>query len=153
MNWSCKLTLCQREWDGGGGQPPVTSEVRAQSNKVSRPWVFGGRCLRISRGTPEARSCLCVCRASFLKTFAMSGVPLAGSWHPSHSKYHFPMTQETTLQMTITKWSVLKLYWSYSLKPQMEEIYIQSKKKQDLQLTVAQIMSSLLQNSGLNWSK
>ena len=28
-----------------------------------------------------------------------------------------------------------------------------ARKKQDLQLTVAQIMSSLLQNSGLNWSK
>jgi len=41
----------QRERDGGGGQPPVKSEVRAQSNKVGRLWFFcGGRCLRISRG-------------------------------------------------------------------------------------------------------
>ena len=79
INWSCKLTLYQREWDGGGGQPPVKSEVRAQSSKVGRLWYFGGKCSRISRGTPEARSHLCVCRASFLMTFAMSGVPLAGS--------------------------------------------------------------------------
>ena len=79
INWSCKLTLCQRERDGGGGQPPVKSEVRAQSNKVGRLCFLGGRCSRISRGTPEARSHLCVCRASFLMTFAMSGVPLAGS--------------------------------------------------------------------------
>ena len=79
INWSCKLTLYQREWDGGGGQPPVKSEVRAQSSKVGRLWYFGGRCSRISRGTPEARSHLCVCRASFLMTFAMSGVPLVGS--------------------------------------------------------------------------
>ena len=41
INWSCKLTLCQRERDGGGGQPPVKSEVRAQSNKVGRLWLLG----------------------------------------------------------------------------------------------------------------
>ena len=33
----------------------------------------------------------------------------------------------------------------------MEKLYGQQ--KQDLELTVAQIMSSLLQNSGLNWRK
>ena len=41
INWSCKLTLCQRERDGGGGQPPVKSEVRAQGNKVGRLWFWG----------------------------------------------------------------------------------------------------------------
>ena len=41
INWSCKLTLCQRERDGGGGQPPVKSEVRAQSSKVGRLWFLG----------------------------------------------------------------------------------------------------------------
>ena len=41
INWSCKLTLCQREPDGGRGQPPVKSEVRAQSNKVGRLWFLG----------------------------------------------------------------------------------------------------------------
>ena len=40
INWSCKLTLGQRGRDGGGGQPPVKSEVRAQSNKVGRLWFF-----------------------------------------------------------------------------------------------------------------
>ena len=45
MNWSCKLTLGQRERDGGGGQPPVKSEVRAQSNTVGRLWFFGGEML------------------------------------------------------------------------------------------------------------
>ena len=34
--------------------------------------------LEDSRGTPEARSHLCVCRASFLMTFAMGRVPHAG---------------------------------------------------------------------------
>src|SRR5574337_1095326 len=42
MNWSCKLTLRQRERDGGGGQPPVKSEVRAQSNTVGRLRFFWG---------------------------------------------------------------------------------------------------------------
>ena len=40
---------------------------------------LGGRCSRISRGTPEARSRLCVCRASFLMTFVTSGMSLSGS--------------------------------------------------------------------------
>ena len=79
INWSCKLTLCQRERDGGGGQPLVKSEVTAQSNKVGRLWFFGGRCSRIFRGTPEAQSRLCICRNSFLMTFVMSGVPLTSS--------------------------------------------------------------------------
>jgi len=51
--------------------------VRAQSSKVGR-LRLGDRCSRISRGTPEARSRLCVCRASFLMTFAMGGGPHAG---------------------------------------------------------------------------
>ena len=34
-----------------------------------------------NRGFPEAWSCLCVCQASFLMTFAMGGVPHAGSQH------------------------------------------------------------------------
>ena len=42
MNWSCKLTLGQRKRDGGGGQPPVKSEVRAQSNTVGRLRFFWG---------------------------------------------------------------------------------------------------------------
>ena len=39
---------------------------------------MGGRCSRISRGTPEARSHLCVCPASFLMTFARGGAPNPG---------------------------------------------------------------------------
>ena len=34
-----------------------------------------------NRGFPEARSCLCVCLASFLMTFAKGGVPHPGSRH------------------------------------------------------------------------
>ena len=41
IDWSFKLTPYQREQDGGGGQPPVKSEVRAQSSKTGRLWVWG----------------------------------------------------------------------------------------------------------------
>ena len=34
-----------------------------------------------NRGFPEAWSCLCICQASFLMTFAMGRVPHAGPWH------------------------------------------------------------------------
>ena len=77
IHWSCKLTLFSER--GSGGQPPVKSEVqvKAQSRKQADSG-FGGRRSRISRGAPEARTRLCVCRASFLMTFAMGGVPHAG---------------------------------------------------------------------------
>ena len=69
-----------------------------------------------------------------------------------HSKHHLPKTKEMTLQMDITRWSISKSNWLYSLQPKMEKLYIVSK-KQDLELTAAQTISSLLQNSGLNWRK
>jgi len=42
-------------------------------------------------------------------------------------------------------------YGLCSLQPKMEELY--SQQKQDQELTVAQIMNSLLPNSDLNWRK
>ena len=106
INWSCKLTLYQRERDGGGGQPPVKSEGRAQSNKVGRLWFLGGRCSRISGGTPEARSRLCVCRASFIMTFATGRVPHDGSLqrttikkkHHNEGKRKYPENTEPFLK-------------------------------------------------------
>ena len=55
INWSCKLTLCQRERDGGGGggQPPVKSEVRVQSNKVGRLWFLGVDAREYPGGLPR----------------------------------------------------------------------------------------------------
>ena len=47
--------------------------------------------------------------------------------------------------MDITRWSILKSDWLYGV--------LYSQQKQDLELTVAEIMSSSLQNSGLNWRK
>ena len=65
--------------------------------------------------------------------------------HTGHSKHPLPTTQEKTLHMDITRWSTPKSGWLYSLQPKMEKLYTVSK-KQDWELTVAQIMNSLLQN-------
>ena len=67
-----------------------------------------------------------------------------------HTKYPLPATQEKTLHMDITKWSILKLDWLYSLQPKMQELYKIRKKKKDQELTLAHIMNSLLPNSDLN---
>ena len=53
---------------------------------------YGGRCSRISRGTPEAPSRLCICRASFLMTFAMGRVPHSG---PQQQRFSLSLAYET----------------------------------------------------------
>ena len=40
-----------------------------------------------------------------------------------HSKHPLPTTQEKTLHMDITRWSILKSDWLYSLQPKMEKLY------------------------------
>ena len=72
--------------------------------------------------------------------------------HTGHSKHHLPTTQEKTLHMDITRWSKPKSDWLYSLKPKMREA-LHSQQKQKQELTVAQIISSLLPNSDLNCRK
>ena len=57
------------------------SEVREQSNKEGRLWFLGVDAEEYTGELPEARSCLCVCRDSFLMTFVTSGMSLAGSRH------------------------------------------------------------------------
>src|SRR5574337_1797420 len=48
---------------------PYTTLFRSQSNTVGRLRFFlRGRCSRTSGWTPEARSRICVCRASFLRS-------------------------------------------------------------------------------------
>ena len=46
-----------------------------------------------------------------------------------HSKHPLPTTQEKTLHMNITRWSVLKSDWLYSLQPKKEKLYTVSKNK------------------------
>ena len=64
-----------------------------------------------------------------------------------HSKHPLPTPQEITLHMDITKWSIQKSDYVLSAEDG-EALY--SQQKEDLELTMAQIMGSLLQNSGLN---
>ena len=47
----------------------------------------------------------------------------------SHSKHPLPKTQEKTLHMDITRWSIPKSDWLYSLQPKMEKLYTVRKNK------------------------
>ena len=49
--------------------------------------------------------------------------------HTGHSKHPLPTTQEKTLHMDITRWSIPKSDWLYSLLPKMEKLYTVSKNK------------------------
>ena len=44
-----------------------------------------------------------------------------------HSKHPLPTTQEMSLHMDITRWSIPKLNWLYSFQPKMEKLYTVSK--------------------------
>ena len=68
--------------------------------------------------------------------------------HTGHSKHPLWTTQENTLHMDITRWSTPKSDWLYYLQPDGEALH--SQQKQDWELTVAQIMNSLLPNSDVN---
>ena len=62
-----------------------------------------------------------------------------------HSKHPLPKTQEKTLHMDITRWSIpIRLILFFAAKDG-EALY--SQQKQDQELTVAQIMNALLTNS------
>ena len=81
--------------------------------------------------------------------------------HTGHNKHPIPTTQEKTLYRDITRCSIPKSDWLYSLQQIILIIFfaakdgegLYSQQKQDWKLTVAQIMNSLLPNSDLNWRK
>ena len=66
-----------------------------------------------------------------------------------HTKHPLPTTQETTLHMDITTYrnNEIRLI-IFFVAEEGEALY--SQQKQDRELTMAQIMNSLLQNSDLN---
>ena len=68
-----------------------------------------------------------------------------------HSNNPLPTTQEKTLHMDITRGSTEgRLIIFFAAK---DGAALYSQRKQDRELTVAQIMNSLLPNSDLNWRK
>ena len=68
--------------------------------------------MRISRGTPEARSRLCICQASFLKTFAMGGVPHAGPHSCSVVSDSFETLWTVACQAPLSMGFHRQEYWS-----------------------------------------
>ena len=67
--------------------------------------------------------------------------------YTGHSKHPLPTIQEKTLHMDITRNTNIRLIIFFEAKDG-EALYNQQ--KQDWELTVAQIMNSLLANSDLN---
>ena len=49
--------------------------------------------------------------------------------HTSHTKHPLLTTQEKTLHMEITRWSIMKSDWLYPLHPKMKKLYTISKNK------------------------
>ena len=49
--------------------------------------------------------------------------------HTGHSKYPLPTKQEKTLHVDITRWSISKSDWLYSLQSKIEKLYTVSKNK------------------------
>ena len=49
--------------------------------------------------------------------------------HTGHSKHPFPTTQEMTLYTDITRWSIPKSDWLYSLQAEMQKLCTVSKNK------------------------
>ena len=72
-----------------------------------------------------------------------------------HSKHPLPTTPEKTLHMDITRWSIPKSDWLYSLQLKMEKMYTVSKNKTGFEKTrwSSSDHELLLQNSDLNWRK
>ena len=68
--------------------------------------------------------------------------------YSGHSKNPFPTTQEMTLHMDIEDGQYPNQTDYVPCSQRGEAVYIQQ--KQDLELTMVQIVTSLLKNSGLN---
>ena len=49
--------------------------------------------------------------------------------HTGHSKQPLPTTQEKTLHMDISRWSIPQSDWLFSLQPKIEKLYTVSKNK------------------------
>ena len=68
--------------------------------------------------------------------------------HTDQSKYVFQQHKRQPIHMDITKWSIIKSHIDYIL---WSRRWSSARKKQDQELTVDHIISSLFQNSQLRW--
>ena len=73
--------------------------------------------------------------------------------HTGHSKHPLPTTQEKTLHMDITRWSIPKPEWLYYLQPKMEKLYIVGKKKKRPGADCGSDHELLIAKFRLNWWK
>ena len=74
--------------------------------------------------------------------------------HISYSKHPLPTTQEMVLHLGITRWSIPKSDWLYSLQPKMEKLYTVSKKeKTRLGADYVSDHEFLIAKLKLNWRK
>ena len=65
-----------------------------------------------------------------------------------NSKHSLPTTQKKTLHMDITRWSMPKSDWLYSLQPKMEKLYYRS-----IQLLYRSSIQKLLYRNSIQSSK
>ena len=132
-----------RSWSGPVLLRPTTSRM---NTKKGCPFHHSGlECkIRKSRDTQNNRQVW-----SWSTKWRQQSLTALSREHAGQSKHPFPTTQEMTAprhhQMVNTE---IRLC---SLKPKMEKLLLYSQQKQELELTVAQIISSLLQNSASDW--
>ena len=75
-------------------------------------------------GTPEARSRLCVCRASFLMTFVTGGVPHSG---PQHRGYFFKIENQCLIdcaKLICIKLVVVIMCEKYRIRNSKDPIWV-----------------------------
>ena len=114
-----------------------------QPTRLLRPWDFPGRSTGVGchRLLHCYRTLECKSRKSRHTWSNRQIWPWSTQWsrtktnrvlpgeHTGHSKHPLPTTQEMTLQMGITRWSILKSDWLYYLQLKMEKLYTVSKNK------------------------
>ena len=119
----CHGQLCWRSWTILGR---ATSPSRTSTQKRCPFHYWGQECQsRKSRNTWSNRQIwLWSTKWNRAKTNGVLPRERTG-----HSKHPLPTTQEKTLHNDITRWSILKSDWLYSLQPKMEKLYTVSKNK------------------------
>ena len=134
-----KPTRLSCPWDSPGKNTGVGFHFLLQCMK-SEKWKWSRSVMSDSHRPHGPQAHQAPPSMGFSRQEYWSGVPSTG-----HSKYPLPTTQEITLYVDITRLII------FFAAEDGEPLYTQQ--KQDLELTVSQIISSLLQNSGLNWRK